>query len=478
MTFELQGTANRDNFVLGRAGLLYSSLHDPTHEHPSWILGLTPQQDAISLPGTIRDYLLRPTSLPYAVSGYAKGSPALGIYFTNRNERVTRESAWGRQYGNEISLIAYLVQPKDLQHDPWIQSLGLKQDSEINSQIDSYNLSYSQIHGGVFTPANYFTENDRQLFLFDGAGAPQRSSQPGVVTQLSNEANQGVVYFPGESLNSFSIPLSAWNTLRFNSSTSARDITRQWFGANSGSSLQTNDLTTQKYLEITASAWIGTIQINRVAQASNNGSEIVWGLQTVDGADPRVGSVLNGGIGNDIIRGLKGWDILDGGIGNDLIKAGNGRDIITGGAGQDELHGDFGFNTFTDERDNASDLIVIKSDEYLVNHIYGKAFNNTDGSKCDIIEGLDPIDRIRLIGVNSADITFASNTTLTRNNITVTGIGIYGKGALEAMYTGGNLSISELTQMTSGDDSSAALNNQIYSYSWTELPGVFRTQLA
>jgi Ca2+-binding RTX toxin-like protein len=474
MTFELKGTANRDNFVLGRAGLVYSSLHDPSHEHPSWILGLTPQQDAISLPGTIRDYLLRPTSLPYAVGGYAKGSPALGIYFTNRNERVARESAWGRQYGNEISLIAYLVQPKDLLFDPWIQSLGLRLDSEVNATIDAYNLSYQQIHSGTFAASNYYTEALRQLFLFDGSGAPQRSSLAGEVTQLSSEAKQGVVYFPSESLNNFSVPLSTWNTLRFGRGTNAQAITRQWFGTNSGSSLQTNDLNDLKYLEITASSWSGTIQINRVAQASNGGGETVWGLQTTDGADPRVGSVVNGGSSNDIIRGLKGWDILDGGVGNDLIKAGNGRDIITGGAGSDELHGDFGWNTFSDERDNASDLIVIKSDEYLVNHIYGKAFNNTDGSKCDIIEGLDLIDRIRVVGVNSADITFASNITAKG----VTGIGIYGKGALEAIYTGGNLSISQITQMTSGDDSSAALNNQIFSYSWTELPGVFRTQLA
>lgn len=209
MTFELQGTASRDNFVLGRAGLVYSSLHDPSHEHPSWILGLTPQQDAISLPGTIRDYLLRPTSLPYAVSGYAKGSPALGIYFTNRNERVARESAWGRQYGNEISLIAYLVQPKEHLFDPWILSLGLKQDSEINSQIDSYNLSYQQIHGGFFTPANYFTENNRQLFLFDGAGAPQRSSQPGEVTQLSSTEKTILASQSTSTNNTYAISLLA-----------------------------------------------------------------------------------------------------------------------------------------------------------------------------------------------------------------------------------------------------------------------------
>lgn len=474
MPYELTGTSGRDNFVLGRAGVVYSSLHDPSHEHPSWIVNLNPLQDAISLTGTISDYLLRPATLAFAISGYAKGSAALGIYFTNRNERVKRESAWGRQYGNEISLIAYLVQPTDVQFDTWIQNLGLRLDREVNAQIDAYNLSYQQTYGGSFTASNYYTENIRQLFLFDGSAAPQRSSQSGEVTQLPNEATQGSVYLPSESLKGYDVPLSAWNTLNFNKSTSARDITRQWFGSNNGSSLQSNDLNQAKYLEITASSWSGAIQINRVAQASDAGGETVWGLQTIDGSDPRVGSVVSGGNGNDIIRGLKGWDILEGGAGNDLIKAGNGRDIITGGAGCDELHGDFGWNTFSDERDNTADLIVIKSDEYLVNHIYGKAFNNTDGSKCDIIEGLDPIDRIRIVGVNSADISIIGNTT----NKGLTGIGIYGKGALEALYTGGNLSISEITQMTSGDDSVAALNNQIYSYGWTETPGLFRTQLA
>lgn len=190
MPYELQGTSSRDNFVLGRAGVVYSSLHDPSHEHPSWILGLNPLQDAISLTGTISDYLLRPTTLPYAVSGYGKGSAALGIYFTNRNERVARESAWGRQYGNEIALIAYLVQPTDIQFDTWIQNLGLRLDREVNAQIDAYNLSYQQTYGGSFTASNYYTENIRQLFLFDGSAAPQRSSQSGEVLELSlAEAN-------------------------------------------------------------------------------------------------------------------------------------------------------------------------------------------------------------------------------------------------------------------------------------------------
>ena len=46
----------------------------------------------------------------------------------------------------------------------------------------------------------------------------------------------------------------------------------------------------------------------------------------------------------------------------------------------------------------------------------------------------------------------------------VSGIGIYTKGTLEAVYTGGNLSIGQITQMISGDGSTAAMNNQMWSY--------------
>jgi hypothetical protein len=89
----------------------------------------------------------------------------------------------------------------------------------------------------------------------------------------------------------------------------------------------------------------------------------------------------------------------------------------------------------------------VKSDEWLENWIYNKAGNNPDGSKCDIIEGLDLIDKIKIVGVRTRDLTF-------RNNVTaqgVSGIGIFANGALEALYTGGELSLGQITQMTSGD---------------------------
>jgi hypothetical protein len=46
----------------------------------------------------------------------------------------------------------------------------------------------------------------------------------------------------------------------------------------------------------------------------------------------------------------------------------------------------------------------------------------------------------------------------------VTGIGIYGKGILEVLYRGGDLGINQITQMTSGDVSAAAMSNSENSY--------------
>jgi len=219
---------------------------------------------------------------------------------------------------------------------------------------------------------------------------------------------------------------------------------------------------TSKTIEVTASTWSGTLNINLVARASNVGDRL--DAKQADFNSPSTwGSLLQGGLGNDQLWGKAGWDIIDGGAGNDLIRAGNGRDIITGGLGADELHGDFGWNTFKSEKDGFSDLIAIKSDQFLTNWIYGKAGNNANGEKADIIEGLDANDKIRIIGIDSKDISIRAGATAHG----VSGIGIYAAGALEALYTGGDLSVAQLTAMTSGDGSAAAMANQVSSYGWT-----------
>ena len=161
----------------------------------------------------------------------------------------------------------------------------------------------------------------------------------------------------------------------------------------------------------------------------------------------RKGSVLNGSDGGEILRGLGGWDVIDGGNGDDLIHGGNGRDILNGGTGSDELHGDFGWNTYKDQRDGSRDLIAIKSDQYLVNSWDGKAGNNPNGEKADFLEGLDSDDQIKIVGVSTQDLDFKEGVTARG----VSGIGIYAGSSLEAVYTGGNLNISDITQMTSGE---------------------------
>ena len=253
--------------------------------------------------------------------------------------------------------------------------------------------------------------------------------------------------------------VNTWTAYQVTNSVKAGDIVSQWFSTASAAAQQIQDISYTKLMDVVASTWADKVQINRVAKAANSGGNIE--AKQIDFAAGEVaGSVISGGIGNDDIKGFAGWDNLEGGDGSDLIHGGNGRDIISGGSGRDELHGDFGWNTYRSEKDGVSDLIAIKSDHYLVNWLYGKAGNSPNGEKSDIIEGLDAIDKIKIIGIDTSEITFAANV-ITKG---VTGIGIYGKGILEALYTGGDLTVAQITQMTSGDASAAAMSNSVNAY--------------
>ncbi|NDD14302.1 MAG: calcium-binding protein [Betaproteobacteria bacterium] len=247
-------------------------------------------------------------------------------------------------------------------------------------------------------------------------------------------------------------------TFIFNSASKAADLVLNWYPI-AQLSTQAQDISTTTYLNVQSSGRSDTVLVNKVVQASDSGAEI-FAKQIDFNAPQMAGSIINGGKGDDIIRGYAGWDILDGGDGNDLIRAGNGRDIICGGAGADELWGDFGWNTFRSEIDNSSDLIVVKSDQFLVNWLYGKAGNNPSGEKCDVIEGLDSSDKIIIAGVATEFLSFKANASAHGLN----GIGIYANGFLEALYTGTNLTTSQLSRITTGDASEAAMNNAISSY--------------
>ena len=51
---------------------------------------------------------------------------------------------------------------------------------------------------------------------------------------------------------------------------------------------------------------------------------------------------MNGGVGNDSVRGEDGDDAIDTGDGDDTIDAGNGDDVVDAGTGNDIVNGGFG----------------------------------------------------------------------------------------------------------------------------------------
>ena len=249
------------------------------------------------------------------------------------------------------------------------------------------------------------------------------------------------------------------------------ELTRKWLGAYYDK-LQLSD-NKGRNLEVRASTWSDILPVNRVARAGSNGKDLeakqllfditqLPASQTLEIAS----SVLEGSNQGETLRGLAGWDVLDGRGGDDLIHGGNGRDIISGGTGADELHGDFGWNTYTDQRDGSTDLIAIKSDQYLSNWWYGTMSNSPNGEKADIIEGIDIFDTIKILGVSSDRLSFQNASAHG-----VQGIGIFADKSLEALYTGGDLSAAEIASITSGDDSDAVMSNSFWSYNFgQEIP--------
>ena len=99
--------------------------------------------------------------------------------------------------------------------------------------------------------------------------------------------------------------------------------------------------------------------------------------------------------------------------GNDEVRAGNGRDVLTGGEGGDDLYGGFGQNTFTGEQDGAEDWLFLKSDHLAVNYLNGKAGNNVENKKADVIASLDSFDQVFIQGASDSQLSFKSTTHTT-----------------------------------------------------------------
>ena len=116
-------------------------------------------------------------------------------------------------------------------------------------------------------------------------------------------------------------------------------------GNNGNDSLKINSLDPAFAAGITLNGGEG----NDVIDAT--GSKKTVGRTTIG-----VGTVQNGGIGEDKLTGGIGDDTLSGNGGKDVIKGGAGNDAILGGDGNDQLFGDAGNDTITGGADNDSIL--------------------------------------------------------------------------------------------------------------------------
>lgn len=398
---------------------------------------------------------------------------------TDLGLKVFNNTSSGRKYaiGNKMMLNgnisesynSFYVDDLDSLMQRWLQIFGGLSIDNIASRDpfnavaaekkiilfgSDYEMAYlpkisADSHGNIYFVGQLKKDNESGKFVpYDGltlVKASQFQSAGSVGTPSSNSGGKGSAFstelLPSQSIGSVLASISQGLVL---SPGATKDLV----------------IADGATLKINAPGWSETIQLIRVAQAATSGSRLQT-RQPEDGLQGKFGSLVVGGDGADVITGGFGWDIADGGAGNDLVKVGNGRDILCGGLGADELWGGFGWNTFRSEKDGSSDLLVIRSDQWLSNPRQNNtAGNNADGSKTDVIEALDSIDRIVIQGCESSQITVRANASANG----LSGIGIYAMGYLEALYIGGELTTTQLQLMATGDNSQGAIDNTVFSY--------------
>ncbi len=158
----------------------------------------------------------------------------------------------------------------------------------------------------------------------------------------------------------------------------------------------------------------------------------IWGEEADSNFTPRpqrlIGTAVN--------------DTLIGGDGPDLLRGEAGNDVITGGADADELWGGLGSNQFFSVADGAFDLLLISRD--------GSKNARRNRNSVDQIAALGSEDQIGILGARTNRLHFSTTSITTNAYGKLDGIGIYVGKRIEAIYTGGDLSRSELQNLTVG----------------------------
>ena len=140
--------------------------------------------------------------------------------------------------------------------------------------------------------------------------------------------------------------------------------------------------------------------------------------------------------------GTSSDDALIGGSGSDLILGDFGNDTLTGGPGADELWGDLGSNQFFSSADEATDWLLISRD--------GSKRPRRNQGTVDAIAELGSEDHVGILGASTRRLRFRSTSINSTAYGQLDGIGIYVGNRLEAVYTGGDLSLVDLRDLTVG----------------------------
>jgi uncharacterized delta-60 repeat protein len=114
---------------------------------------------------------------------------------------------------------------------------------------------------------------------------------------------------------------------------------------------------------------------------------------------------LDGGAGNDILRGGAGDNVLIGGDGDDEIRAGDGNDILIGGAGRDSLFGGSGSDIIVRDIVNTTEASLFAASSAWTSNLtfeqrvakikaLGTFANITNDGQPDVVDGGDGRDWI------------------------------------------------------------------------------------
>lgn len=179
----------------------------------------------------------------------------------------------------------------------------------------------------------------------------------------------------------------------------------------------------RNYVPVTSNV-TNTINDNVTNQVTNvTNVENIMNITNVTNSSPTPINYIYGTNRNDVLTGTQY---------NDYIYGKGRNDVLTGNDGNDNLYGGKGRNTYY-AKDGEQDFLYITRD----------ARSKFDYKRADVIASADEIDRVDVLGVSASKVKVREVLLPTGE----TQIGIFAKGRLEALYTGGDLTLHQVEGM-------------------------------